>query len=155
MSRSKLSRINKRKPYQLYEELFGALLKRCQVLAPGHGFRFKNELYTLDATTIDMCLSLLPWTTFRETEGGIKLHVGINHKGNLPVFVTVTDAKQHEVKVGREVNFPKGSIVAVDKGYTDYTWNKTQTRVFTLLHVINRMPPCGYWNAEQWAVRVA
>ena len=83
------------------------------------------------------------------------MHVGINHKGNLPVFVTVTDAKQHEVKVGREVNFPKGSIVVVDKGYTDNTWNKTQTRVFTLLHAINRMPPCGYWNAEQWAVRVA
>ena len=53
LSRSNLSRINERKPYQLYEELFGTLLTRCQALAPSHGFRFKNELYSLDATTID------------------------------------------------------------------------------------------------------
>jgi len=58
LSRSNLSRINEKKPCSLYEELFGKLLKRCQGLAPGHGFRFKNELYSLDATTIDLCLSL-------------------------------------------------------------------------------------------------
>ena len=125
LSRSNLSRINEDKPYQLYESLFGLLLKRCQTMAPGHGFKFKNELYSLDASTIDLCLSLYPWATFRKTKAAIKLHVGMNHKGNLPEFVTVTDGKQHEVNEGRRIDFPKGSIVAIDRGYTDYGWYKT------------------------------
>jgi hypothetical protein len=125
LSRSNLSRINEDKPYQLYEAVFGKLLKRCQSLAPRHGFRFKNELYSMDATTIDLCFSLFPWATFRKAKSGIKLHVAMNHKGNLPEFVTVTDAKQHEVNEGRLVEFPKGSIVAFDRGYTDYEWYKT------------------------------
>ena len=125
LSRSNLSRINEDKPHELYQELFTVLLKRCQTIAPGHGFRFKNELYSMDATTIDLCLSLFPWASFRKAKGGIKLHVAMNHKGNLPEFVTVTPASVHEVNQGRCVNFPKGSIVAVDRGYTDYQWYKT------------------------------
>lgn len=127
LSRANLARINESKPYELYESLFGKLLKRCQSLAPGHGFRFKNELYSMDATTIDLCLSLFPWASFRKTKGGIKLHVAMNHKGNLPEFVTVTEARKHEVSEGRSVDFPRGSIVAVDRGYTDYEWYKTLT----------------------------
>jgi hypothetical protein len=124
LSRSNLARINEDKPYELYEALFGVLLKQCQSLSPKHKFRFKNELYSMDASTIDVCLSLFPWATFRKAKGGIKLHVGMNHKGNLPEFVAITDAKQHEVNEGRKVDFPKGSIVAVDRGYTDYAWYK-------------------------------
>lgn len=125
LSRSNLARINEDKPHELYKELFGALLKRCQSTAPGHGFRFKNELYSMDSTTIDLCLSVFPWASFRNTKGGIKLHVAMNHKGNLPEFVAMTEAREHEVVQGRCVDFPKGSIVAVDRGYTDYEWYKT------------------------------
>ena len=125
LSRSNLSRINEDKPHELYQSLFAALLKRCQSAAPDHGFRFKNELYSMDASTIDLCLSVFPWASFRQAKGGIKLHVAMNHKGNLPEFVTVTEARTHEVNEGRRVDFPKGSIVAVDRGYTDYEWYKT------------------------------
>lgn len=79
----------------------------------------------MDGTTIDLCLSLFPWASFRKAKGGIKLHVAMNHKGNLPEFITVTEARQHEVSEGRSVEFPKGSNVAVDCGYTDYQWYKT------------------------------
>lgn len=122
LSKSNLSRINEDKPYTLYEALFGKLLKRCQALAPKHNFRFKNPLYSLDASTIDLCLSMFPWADFRTTKGAIKLHVGLNHSGYLPEFVTVTEGKDHDVTVGRTLKFPKGSIVAVDKGYNDYGW---------------------------------
>ena len=60
LSRSNLARINENKPHELYKELFGKILNRCQQTAPGHGFRFNNELFSLDATTIDSCLSLFP-----------------------------------------------------------------------------------------------
>ncbi len=122
LSRSNLSRINDAKPYDLYEALFGKLLSRSQGVVPGHSFRFKNPLYSLDASTIDLCLSVFPWADFRTTKGAIKLHVGLNHAGYLPEFVTVTEGKKHDVTVGRTLDFPKGSIVAIDKGYNDYAW---------------------------------
>lgn len=122
LSRSNLSRINEEKPYTLYEALFGKLLQRCQVKTPNHSFRFKNPLYSLDASTIDLCLSVFPWADFRSTKGAIKLHVGLNHEGYLPEFVTVTEGKTSDIEAGRKINFPKGSIVAIDRGYNDYAW---------------------------------
>jgi len=127
LSRSNLSRINENKPYALYEALFGKLLKRCQAVVPGHQFRFKNPLYSLDASTIDLCLSVFPWAKFRTTKGAVKLHVGLNHAGYLPEFVTLTEGRKHDVTVGRILKFPKGSIVVMDKAYNDYTWYKQLT----------------------------
>jgi len=127
LSRSNLSRINEGKPCELYEALFAKLLKRCQGVTPGHNFRFKNPLYSLDASTIDLCLSVFPWADFRSTKGAVKLHVGLNHDGYLPEFVTITEGKDHDVTIGRLLNFPKGSIVAMDKGYNDYNWYKQLT----------------------------
>jgi hypothetical protein len=127
LSRSNLSRMNENKTYALYEALFGRLLTRCQNKAPNHDFRFKNELYSLDASTIDLCLSAFPWAEFRSTKGAVKLHVGLNHRGYLPEFVTITDGKKSDISVGRTLKFPKGSIVAIDKGYNDYAWYKSLT----------------------------
>tara|TARA_R110001592_G_scaffold357716_1_gene661376 strand:- start:223 stop:1374 length:1152 start_codon:yes stop_codon:yes gene_type:complete len=127
LSRSNLSRINEDKPYALYEALFGKLLTRCQGMAPDHNFKFIHPLYSLDASTIDLCLSAFPWADFRTTKGAVKLHVGLNHAGYLPEFVTITEGKKHDVTVGRMLNFPKGSMVAIDKAYNDYAWYKQLT----------------------------
>jgi putative transposase len=127
LSKSNLARINEGKPALLYEALFGKLLQQCRSVAPSHNFKFRNPLYSLDASTIDLCLSVFPWANFRTTKGAVKLHVGLNHSGYLPEFVTITEGKTHDVKVGRLLNFPKGSIVAVDKGYNDYAWYKQLT----------------------------
>ena len=124
LSRTTLSRINEDKPYQLYEALFGRLLARCQTATPKHNFRFKNKLYSLDATTIDLCLSAFPWAEFRSTKGAIKLHVGLSHEGYLPEFITVSDGKTHDITAARAMDLPQGSIVVVDKGYNDYAWYK-------------------------------
>lgn len=150
LSRSNLSRINDGKPYALYEALFGKLLSRCQGVVPGHDFRFNHPLYSLDASTIDLCLSVFPWADFRTTKGAIKLHVGLNHAGYLPEFVTVTEGKNHDVTVGRTLEFPKGSIVAVDKGYNDYAWYKqltdkgiffvTRLKTNAAYRIVNRRP---------------
>lgn len=50
------------------------------------------------------------------------MHVGLNHAGYLPEFIQITEGAKHEVKLGKLLNFPKGSIVAMDRGYTDYRW---------------------------------
>lgn len=127
LSRSTLARLNEDKPYTLYEALFGRLLQRCQCVAPGHTFRFKNPLYSLDASTIDLCLSVFPWARFRTTKGAIKLHVGLNHGGYLPEFVAISEGKISDIEKGRVMGFAKGSIVVMDRGYNDYAWYNSLT----------------------------
>lgn len=127
LPRSNLSRINENKPYTLYEALFAKLLHRCQQHTPGHPFRFKNKLYSLDTSTIDLCLSVFPWASFRSTKGALKLHVALNHQGYLPEFVAITEGKTSDIELARTLHFPKGSIVTMDKGYVDYQWFQTLT----------------------------
>ena len=116
VSRSSLARVNAQQPYALYEALFGRLLARCQQRAPRHGFRFKNKLYAVDASTIDLCLAAFPWASFRRTKGAIKLHVGLDQAGHLPTFISVTDGKTGDVTVARTWTFPAGSVVGYSGG---------------------------------------
>lgn len=125
VSRSSLARVNETQPHTLYQALFHKLLSRCQQQAPRHGFRFRNKLYSLDSTTIDLCLSLFPWAKFRTTKGAVKLHVGLDHGGMLPSFVSVTDGKTHDMTLARTLDLPTGSIVVMDRAYIDFSWFNT------------------------------
>ena len=122
VARSSLARVNAEQPHGLYEELFGRLLARCRTAAPGHRFRFRNPLYSLDATTIDLCLSMFPWARFRRAKGAVKLHVGLDHGGLLPAFARVTDGKTADIEAARALRLPQGSIVAADRAYMDFDW---------------------------------
>ena len=127
LSKSNFSRINQNKSYKMYEELFCQLLSKCQSMPQGHGFRFKNKLYSLDASTIDLCLNMFTWAKFRKNKGAVKLHIGLNHDGYLPEFISISDGKTADVTAGRHINFPKGSIVVFDRGYNDYKWFNSLT----------------------------
>jgi hypothetical protein len=118
--RSTLSYANAHRPWELYQQLFYDLLEQCQALSPKKKFRFKNRLLTLDSTTIELCASMFDWAHFRQTKGAVKLHLLLDHEGYLPVFAHVSDGKTGDVKVAQSLEFPKGSIVAMDRGYTDY-----------------------------------
>lgn len=125
--RSTLSYANAHRPWQLYERLFYDLLGQCQTLSPKKKFRFKNRLLTMDSTTIELCASMFDWAHFRQTKGAVKLHLLLDHDGCLPVFAHVSDGKTGDVKVAQTLDFPKGSIVALDRGYTDYKLYKRWT----------------------------
>ncbi|MCL5023314.1 MAG: IS4 family transposase [Nitrospirae bacterium] len=122
--KSTLSDANANRAYQIFEEVFYHLLSRCKNLTPKHKFRFKNPLYTIDASTIDLCLSVFPWAKFRTTKGAIKLHCLYDYSGALPTFLPITDGKKHDVQVVKDNTFPQlpDSIVSVDKAYIDYKW---------------------------------
>ena len=94
-------------------------MRRCQGLAPGHGFRFRNKLYSLDASTVDLCRSMYPWAKFKQTKGTVKLHAGIDHDGYLPSFMCMTDGKASGMEAARSLKLPVGNIVAEDRGYAD------------------------------------
>ena len=122
--KSTLSDANTKRDYRIFEDTFYNLLARCKDLTPKHRFRFRNPLYTIDATTIELCLSVFPWAKFRKTKGAIKMHCLYDHSGALPSFLTITDGKKHDVRVVKEHAFPlvPDSIVSIDKAYIDYKW---------------------------------
>ena len=122
-SRSTLAYANEHRPWQLYRAVFQELLARCQPLAQGRRkFRFKNKLVSLDSTVIDLCATLFDWAQYRRTKGAVKLHCLLDHDGYLPSVVVITEGKRHDVRVARTLRFDPGTIVVMDRGYTDYAW---------------------------------
>jgi hypothetical protein len=108
----------------LFEDLFWSLMGHFR----DHGglgarkskFRFKNKLFSLDSTTITLCLALFPWASYRRNKGGAKAHVLLDHDDYMPSFVLLTDARQHDRKAASHVPLNRGSIVVMDRGYNDY-----------------------------------
>ena len=125
--RSTLARLNEKQPAALYEAVFHRLLARCKGMPGKHKFRFKNPLYSLDASAIDLSLKAFPWAAHRNDTANVKLSVGLNHGTHIPEFVAVSDGQENDMVQGRQARFPKGSIVAFDKGYVDYEWFKSLT----------------------------
>ena len=120
-NKSTLSYANAHRPWQMYQDLFYQTLDWTRHQMSGrHKFRFKNKLMSLDSTTISLCLSLFPWAQYRRTKGAVKLHLLLDHDGYLPTFALISDGKKHDVTVARQLYFAPGSIVVVDRGYTDY-----------------------------------
>jgi len=126
-ARSTLAYANEHRPWQLYEELFQQLLTQCRGLAAQqsagrHKFRFKHKLISMDATVIDLCASVFDWARFRRTKGAVKLHLLLDHDGFLPCYAVITEGKQHEIRVARQLHYEPGTLLAIDRGYTDYSW---------------------------------
>lgn len=119
-ARSTLSYANAHRPWQLFEAVFHQLLDTCRGMAPPKKFRFKNKLLSLDATVIELCASMFDWAKFRQTKGAVKLHLLLDHDGYLPTYALLTDGKTADVSVAQQLSLPKGSVVVLDRGYTDY-----------------------------------
>ena len=125
VARSTFADANNRRPAAFFEALFGRFYQGCQPVSPRHKFKFNNRLYSLDATVVQLCLALFPWASFRRTKGAIKLHTLLDHDGYLPAFVTITEGRRHEAKAASLPRLPRGSIIVVDRAYTDYSWFRT------------------------------
>jgi hypothetical protein len=120
--RTTLAYANAHRPWQLYQDVFQSLYARCHAIAPGHKFRFKSRLLSLDASTIDLCAAMFDWARFRRTKGAVKLHLLLDHDGHLPRYAVITDGKTSDIEVARRLDLPPGSIVVFDRGYNDYLW---------------------------------
>jgi len=120
--RATLAYANEHRSHELFKKIFVSMLSKCQPLAPKHKFRFKNPLYSIDASVIDLCLSLYDWAKFRTTKGAVKLHVKLNHSGYLPTFAIVTTGKVHEQKVAPSIPLEKGDVAIFDRAYNDLNW---------------------------------
>jgi Transposase DDE domain/Domain of unknown function (DUF4372) len=145
--RSTLSYANAKRPWRLFEALFYDQLALAQSLAPKKKLRFKNKLLSLDATIVDLCLSMFNWATFRQSKGAIKLHLLLDHEGYLPVYAHLTEGNVAELTVAKSLNFPKGSVVVIDRGYTDYRQFARWTKA-GIFFVTRLKENANYWDFE-------
>jgi hypothetical protein len=127
IKRSTISDANNRISYEVYESLFYAMLKKCHPLNQHTTFKFKNPLYAIDSSVIDLCLSVFDWAKFRRAKGGIKLHCQFDLKTQIPAFNVITSARDSDVKVVKETAFPliPDSIVTFDRAYVDFSLFKS------------------------------
>lgn len=123
--RSTLSDANQSRPTEILEDTLQSMLRRARILCPKlkHPFRFQGELWALDSTIIDLCLSLSPWANFRCGTAGVKLHTAIDLAGDLPDYAVITPAKANDIPVARlHFHFRPGATVIFDRGYWDSKW---------------------------------
>lgn len=121
--RNTLSNANAKRDWHIYEGMFYKLLARCRDLTPKHKFNFPNPLYSIDATTISLCLSVFPWARIKHKKGAIKMHFQFDHSGDIPCFMVMTNGEKNDVVAAREhIQLTRDSIYCFDRGYTDSKW---------------------------------
>ena len=128
ISRNNLSNANKVRDWRIYADFAQALIKIARPLYAQEdlGLDLDNTIYALDASTIDLCLSVFPWALFRSTKSAVKLHTLLDLRGNIPSFIHISDGKLHDVNV-LDILIPEpGAFYIMDRGYLDFG------RLFTL-----------------------
>ncbi|MBN1998602.1 IS4 family transposase [candidate division KSB1 bacterium] len=128
VSKSTLADANENRDWRIYADFAQILIFQARRLYANEelGLQLNNTIYALDSTTIDLCLSLFPWARFRKWKGAIKLHTLLDLRGNIPVFIEITDGKVHDVKILDQLIPEPGSFYVMDRGYLDFS------RLFTL-----------------------
>ena len=122
VSRSTLAYANENRDWRIYCDFAQILIHEARQLYSNDdfGLQLQETVYALDATIIDLCLSVFPWARFRKTKGGIKLHTLLDLRGSIPSFIAITEAGVHEVNILDELLPEAGAIYIMDRGYLDF-----------------------------------
>ena len=123
VKRSTLADANEARNWHIWEDLATLLIRRARKLYcnDSFGVDLTNTVYALDATTIDMCLSLFPWAPFRTSKAAVRLHTLLDLRGNIPAFIHITNGKIHEVNVLDTLSFEAGAFYVMDRDYLDFS----------------------------------
>jgi hypothetical protein len=122
VARNTLANANATRDWRIYCDFAQSLIAMARRLYADEpfGVELKETVYALDATTIDLCLSVFPWAPFRSTKAAIKLHTLLDLRGNIPSFIRISDGKWHEINVLDELITEPGAFYVMDRGYIDF-----------------------------------
>jgi transposase len=122
VARSTLAYANENRDWRIYCDFAQVLIHMAREFYANEdfGLELKETVYALDASTIDLCLSLFPWAKFRKTKAAIKLHTLLDLRGSIPTFIAITDGKVHDVNVLDQLIPEPGAIYVMDRGYLDF-----------------------------------
>jgi len=123
ISRSTIADAGEMRDYRIYQGFAYHLISIARKLYQNEELAIDLDysLYAFDSTTIDLCLSLFPWAHFRKTKAAIKLHTLLDLRGSIPTFISLTTGKVHDVNVLDILPLEKDSVIAIDRGYVDFT----------------------------------
>src|SRR4249919_2738394 len=123
VSRNTLAHANQVRDWKIYADFAQSLIAiaRALYLDDPFALQLKQAVYALDATTIDLCLSLFPWAQFRRRKAAIKLHTLLDLRGSIPTVVIVTGGQIHEVNILDQLVWEPGAIYLMDRGYLDFS----------------------------------
>lgn len=143
VSRSTIADANEQRDWRIYADLAHALIPIARRLYSSEQFAVELEqtVYALDATTIDLCLSVFPWAHFRKTKSAIKLHTLLDLRGSIPTFIHISDGKFHEVNSLDMIPWEPGAFYVMDRGYLDFArlYALSQTAAFFLIRAKSNM----------------
>ena len=120
---SSLTRANENRNWKIYQDFAHCLIQIVRPLyADNSEFKLelKNTVYALDSSTIDLCLSIFNWAKFRKNKAAVKMHTLLDLRGNIPVFIKITDGKVHDINILDEIMFEAGAFYMMDKAYIDF-----------------------------------
>jgi len=122
VSRNNLSNANAQRDWRIYADFAQVLIGQARTLYADEdlGLDLEATVYALDASTIDLCLSLFPWARFRQAKGAVKMHTLLNLQGNIPEFILISDGKLHDVNVLDYLVPAPGAYYVMDRGYLDF-----------------------------------
>jgi hypothetical protein len=122
VSRNTLANANKVRDWRIYADFAQVLIAQARTLYRNDkiGAELENTVYALDSSTIDLCLSLFPWATFRKRKGAVKLHTLLDLRGNIPSLVIITNGKIHDVNILDLLRIEAGAFYIMDRGYVDF-----------------------------------
>jgi hypothetical protein len=122
VSKSTLADANENRDWRIYSDFAQVLIQHARQLYinDDFGLQLKETVYALDATIIDLCLSVFPWARFRKSKGAIKLHTLLDLRGSIPSFISITHGKVHEVNILDELIPEAGAIYIMDRAYLDF-----------------------------------
>jgi len=122
ISRTTLAKANEHRDWRIYADFAQVLISKARKLYANEdfGIQLNREVYALDSTTIDLCMSLFPWAKFRKHKAAVKVHTLMDLKGSIPTFIRITDGKVHDVNILDELILEPGAIYIMDRGYLDF-----------------------------------
>jgi len=122
VSRNTLANANEHRNWRIYADFAQILIDKARILYANEdfGIQLNRDVYALDSTTIDLCLSLFPWAKFRKHKAAVKVHTLMDLKGSIPTFIHITDGKVHDVNILDELILQPGAIYIMDRAYLDF-----------------------------------
>ncbi len=122
ISRNNLSNANRTRDWRIYADFAQILIGRARTAYADEdlGIDLDATVYALDASTIDLCLSMFPWAKFRKAKGAVKIHTLLNLQGNIPEFILISDGKLHDVNALDYLIPSPGAYYVMDRGYLDF-----------------------------------
>ncbi len=123
ISRTTLAKANEIRDWRIYADFAQVLIAKARTLYANDDFgvQLARDVYALDSTTIDLCLTLFPWAKFRQHKAAVKVHTLMDLRGSIPCFICITDGKTHDVNILDEIVLESGAIYLMDRGYLDFS----------------------------------